>query len=36
LKLNLFRRYYNQERPHSALGYIPPAQFAEKLQNKGE
>lgn len=35
LKLNLFRRYYNQQRPHSALGYIPPAQFAEKLQNKG-
>lgn len=35
LKLSRFRRYYNQERPHSALGYIPPAQFAEKLQNKG-
>lgn len=34
LKLNVFRRYYNQQRPHSALGYIPPAQFAEKLQNK--
>jgi putative transposase len=35
LKLNLFRRYYNLERPHSALGYIPPALFAQKLQNKG-
>jgi transposase InsO family protein len=35
LKLNLFRRYYNQERPHSALGYIPPAQFAEQLKEKG-
>ena len=35
LKLNLFRRYYNQQRPHSALGYIPPARFAEKLLNKG-
>jgi len=34
LKLSVFRRYYNQQRPHSALGYIPPAQFAEKLQNK--
>ena len=33
LKLNVFRRYYNQQRPHSALGYIPPTQFAEKLQN---
>jgi putative transposase len=35
LKLSLFRRYYNQERPHSALSYIPPTQFAENLQNKG-
>jgi len=35
LKLSLFRRYYNQQRPHSALGYITPAQFAEKLQSKG-
>jgi len=32
LKLNLYRRYYNQQRPHSALGYIPPAQFAQQLQ----
>ena len=35
LKLNLFRRYYNQQRPHSALGYIPPAQFAKQLKDKG-
>ena len=35
LKLSVFRRYYNQERPHSALGYIPPTQFVEKLQYKG-
>ncbi len=34
LKLEVFRRYYNQERPHSALGYIPPAQFAEQLKDK--
>ena len=33
LKLNLFRHYYNQVRPHSALGYIPPAQFAHQSQN---
>ena len=23
---------YNQERPHSALGNIPPAEFAEKIR----
>jgi len=33
LKLNLYRRYYNQQRPHSALGYIPPAQFARQLKH---
>ncbi len=32
LKLNSYRRYYNQHRPHSALGYIPPAQFAQQLK----
>ena len=35
MKLNLFRRYYNQQRPHSALGYIPPAQFAEQIKDNG-
>jgi putative transposase len=25
VKLRLYRRYYNEERPHSALGYRPPA-----------
>ncbi len=35
LKLALFQRYYNQVRPHSALGYIPPAQFAQQIQNGG-
>lgn len=33
LKLSLFRCYYNQERPHSALGYIPPAQFAQRINH---
>jgi len=28
LKLGVFRQDYNHNRPHSALGYIPPAQFA--------
>jgi len=35
LKLDLFRRYYNQVRPHSSLGYVPPAQFVEQLQING-
>lgn len=34
LKLEVFRRYYNQVRPHSALGYIPPAQFAQQLKEQ--
>ena len=34
LKLSLFRSYYNQERPHSALGYIPPAQFAQQIKEQ--
>jgi putative transposase len=25
-----WRRHYNEERPHSSLGRIPPAQFAER------
>lgn len=32
LKLGLFQRYYNRVRPHSALGYLPPAQFAQQVQ----
>ncbi len=33
LKLEVFRRSYNQERPHWARGYIPPAQFAQQLKD---
>jgi transposase InsO family protein len=28
LKLGIYRRYYNHERPHSALNYLSPAAFA--------
>ncbi len=28
VRLGLWRRYYNQERLHSSLGYKPPAEFA--------
>jgi transposase InsO family protein len=35
VKLKLFRRYYNQERPHSALGYVAPAQFAQQIKDNG-
>jgi len=31
LKLGIYRRYYNQQRPHSALNYVPPATFAATL-----
>lgn len=26
-----WRRHYNESRPHSALGYLPPAAFAATL-----
>jgi len=28
VKLAVYRRYYNEQRPHSSLGNIPPARFA--------
>ena len=31
----LFGRHYNQERPHSALGYRTPAEFAAEQRAKG-
>jgi putative transposase len=27
VRLHAFRRYYNEERPHSALGYQTPSEF---------
>ena len=32
LKLRLFRRFYNEERPHSSLGYLTPATYRERSQ----
>jgi transposase InsO family protein len=34
LKLILFRRYYNEERPHSALGYLPSVAYALGYEKK--
>ena len=31
----LYRRHYNQERPHSALGYLTPAEFAARYRKDG-
>jgi transposase InsO family protein len=35
IKLGLFRRFYNEERPNSALGYQTPAAFAAQAQGAG-
>jgi transposase InsO family protein len=31
VKLAVYRRYYNDQRPHSSLGNIPPAKFAASI-----
>jgi hypothetical protein len=31
----LYRRHYNHERPHSALGYLTPEEFAAKCGKGG-
>lgn len=35
LKTVCFRRFYNEERPHSSLGYLPPATYAHELSLAG-
>ncbi len=32
LKLAVWRRYYNEERPHSSLGYLAPGSYAQTFQ----
>lgn len=32
LKLTLWRRFYNEERPQSSLGYLAPASYAQTIQ----
>jgi putative transposase len=36
LKAVCFRRFYNEERPHSSLGYLEPATYAAGLQSRGK
>jgi len=36
LKLGIFRRFYNEQRPHSALGDITPASYAQQLRHRTE
>lgn len=35
VKTALYRRYYNEERPHSSLRYVPPARYAKLSLNPG-
>lgn len=35
VKLALFRRYYNEERGHSALGYVAPERFFKSISGIG-
>lgn len=32
LKLRVFQRFYNEERPHSSLGYLTPANYRNESQ----
>jgi putative transposase len=32
LKLTLYKRFYNESRPHSSIGYMPPAKYAHELK----
>ncbi|HXE74620.1 MAG TPA: transposase, partial [Candidatus Xenobia bacterium] len=34
-KIGAWRREYNQERPHSSLGYRTPAEFAREVATPG-
>lgn len=36
VRLGLWRRYYNEERLHSSLGYLTPAEFAARYRLEGQ
>lgn len=35
VKLSLFRKFYNEERPNSAIGYLTPSEFAAQVRSSG-
>jgi transposase InsO family protein len=35
MKIAIWRRFYNEERPHSSLGYQPPAKAAARVLDSG-
>lgn len=35
IKLVVYRRWYNEERPHSSIGYVAPAAFRARFGNSG-
>ena len=34
MKLRIFQRFYNEERPHSSLGYLTPAAYAQQFHDR--
>jgi putative transposase len=34
-KIEAWREHYNQSRPHTSLGYVPPSAFAQRAAGNG-
>ena len=32
IKVRIFQNFYNEERPHSSIGYLSPAKFKRSFQ----